>query len=263
MTFDTSALPDLAGFAAANGMTYAARSLPPVFHGSVFSWLEDAVVSDRFVAVSGPIFEVGTVTGELGGSQAWDGTDGLVTTSYSTNDVRTYGYMAMQLPRSMPQFVLDAKRNDLRGSSVAMPIADGQHLSLEGDFDLNFLLYAPKGFERDALYVFAPDLMALLIDETGDFDVEILDDMLFVYSPGRFDASSAGLWERLARIRAVVGTKAISQTDRYDGPAEGRRLRMGFFGGGSPVPGRALLIAGITTAFVIAVVSIVLVFFPD
>ena len=37
-----------------------------------------------------------------------------------------------------------------------------QVLSLEGDFDRYFTLYCPKEYERDALYVFTPDLMALL-----------------------------------------------------------------------------------------------------
>ena len=54
--------------------------------------------------------------------------------------------------------------------------------------------------------------MGLLIDETGDFDVEIVDDKLFVYARGGFDLSSPALWQRLDRIRTVVGAKTLRQT---------------------------------------------------
>jgi hypothetical protein len=88
--------------------------------------------------------------------------------------------------------------------------------------------------------------MGLLIDETGDFDVEIVEDKLFLYSRGGFDPSSAALWQRINRIREVVGAKALSQTDRYldAKPATegGRRLRLGFFGSRSKV-GIVLVIA--------------------
>jgi len=34
-------------------------------------------------------------------------------------------------------------------------------------------------------YVFSPDLMSLLVDETGDLDVKIVDDMFFAYAAVR------------------------------------------------------------------------------
>ncbi len=83
--------------------------------------------------------------------------------------------------------------------------------------------------------------MALLIDETGDFDVEIVDEWFFVYARHGFDLSNATLWRRLERIRHVVGAKAITQTDLYANArdpaaiAEGSRLRMGFFSGRSKI----------------------------
>lgn len=47
-------------------------------------------------------------------------------------------------------------------------------LSLEGDFDRYFTLYCPGDYERDALYVFTPDLLALLIDESRHFAANAL-----------------------------------------------------------------------------------------
>ena len=176
--------------------------------------------------------------------------------------MKSYGYLAMQLERAVPQMVLDAKKN---GSSIPMPIGGGQQLQLEGDFNSHFTLYCPRGYERDALYIFTPDLMALLIDESGDFDVEIVDDMLFVYSNRPFDLSSAEVWQRLGRIRDLVGGKALSQTDYYSDDRvadraanriadDGRRLRMGFLGGTSTR--LAVIVIGVFTA-VIAIIAVV------
>lgn len=231
----TAALPDKAAFAAANGWTYSAAGGTPDFVGSMFDYLQNSRVTDVFQDLRGQAIEVGIVTGTVGGGQAWAGTGGMVSTTFTTNEVLTMGYVAIDLATALPQYVLDAKSND-RGpvSSIIMPIAGGQTISLEGDFDNYFTLYGPKGYESDARYVFTPDLMVLLIDETGDFDVEIVENKLFVYSRGGFDLSSPALWQRIDRIRQVVGAKTRRQTDRYVDarPAVegGRRLRLGFFG---------------------------------
>lgn len=58
-------------------------------------------------------------------------------------------------------------------TGVAGLFARDQVLSLEGDFDRYFTPYCPKQYERDALSVFTPDLMALCIDEAAPFDIEI------------------------------------------------------------------------------------------
>jgi hypothetical protein len=248
---DTSALPDKPAFAAANGWRYEPSAPAPAFTGSLFEFLQGATVSDRFANghaadasgfVEGGVFEVGVVTGKVGGGQAWAGTGGNVKVSFSTNEIMTFGYLAVKLERKLPQFVLDSSKNDDgRYSNLPMPIAAGQQLSLEGDFDQHFVLHSPRGYERDALYIFTPDLMALLIDETGDFDVEIVDEWFFVYARGGWDLSNATLWRRLDRIRHVVGAKTITRTDLYANSrdpasiAEGSRLRMGFFSGRSRI----------------------------
>ena len=259
---DTAALPDMAAFAAANGWVYEPSAPAPAYRGSTFEFLQGATVRDHFVSGTGTqpagAFEVGVVTGKVGGGQDWPGTGGSVRASFSTNEVMTIGYLAVRLHRQLPQFVLDSSRNDDRGlSNLPMPIAGGQRLSLEGDFDKHFTLYCPRGYERDALYIFTPDLMGLLIDETGDFDVEIADDLFFVYSRGGWDLSNATLWRRLDRIRAVVGAKAITRTDLYANErdpavvAEGSRLRMGLFGR-SKVGRSLLILVGLSIAVSIA-----------
>ena len=238
MPFDTSTLQvgDLSAFAVANGMTYSPTAAPSGFGGALFEFLQGSSVSDRFASSGRPILEIGTITGTVGGSQIRQSGSWTVTTSYGTTSVRSFGFLAIQLERAVPHLVLDAKSN---GSSIPMPIAGGQSLSLEGDFDRHFTLYCPAGYERDALYIFTPDLMALLIDESGAFDVEIVDDMMFIYSNVPFDPRDIALWDRLGRIRDLVGGKTLTQTDYYSDERvadraanrvadDGRRLRMGF-----------------------------------
>lgn len=255
---DTSALPDKAAFAAANGWGYEPSAPAPSFTGAIFEFLLGATSTDRFVGAAAE-FEVGVVSGRVGGGQDWAGTGGNVKVSFSTNEVMTFGYLAVRLERKLPQFVLDSSKNDDgRFSNLPMPIAAGQQLSLEGDFDKHFTLHSPHGYERDALYIFTPDLMALLIDETGDFDVEIVDEWFFVYARGGWDLSNATLWRRLDRIRHVVGAKAITRTDLYANErdpaaiAEGSRLRMGFFSGRSRIGMKLGLILVLSVVMLVA-----------
>jgi hypothetical protein len=225
MLFDTTALPDLATFARANGLSYQPSAAAPAYSGAVFSYLQNATVSHRFTAGSG--FELGIITGTIGGSQSRTIDGYTSTTSSSSNIPATYTYLAIPLPQVVPQLVLDSVRN---GASLPMPVESGQRLSLEGDFDRYFRLYVPNGFERDALYVLTPDLMALLIDETGDFDVEVIDNKLFVYSVGALSLADSDVWVRLGRIHGIVGSKAASQTQNFTQSPQttgiGQRLRM-------------------------------------
>lgn len=258
-------LPDLPAFASANGVGYEATGLPPATTG-IFEAAAEGVVRDR---ITGPGWEIG----ELGGGTTRQveqrelfGLPMTVTTSVSmpTPTGGPTGYLAITLPRRMPHMILDARGNDPRfGSSLPRPPVLDQHLSLEGDFDSHFRLFVPSGYERDALYVFTPDLMALMIDEAGDFDVELRDDRLFVYARGGFRLQDPATWTRFARIIAVVGAKALDRTDRYaddrtgdrglDRVApEGARLRRRWW---RTSAGRTLLVVG--GGFVVVILGII------
>jgi hypothetical protein len=199
----------LRAFADANSLNYEPSAPAPHYGGALFEYLEDASVRDRFTGdVDGRLFEVGTITGTAGGSQSRKTAGGVqITTSFHSSRRATHGYVVMRLDRALPHIVLDATRNDRTlGSSIPMPIARDQRLSLEGDFDRHFRLYCPTGYERDALYVMTPDLMALLIDDAGDLDAEIVDDLFYLYSNDAFDAADPALWQRLASIRGTTPT---------------------------------------------------------
>jgi hypothetical protein len=210
-------ISQLPRFASANGWGYDAVAESPAVGAGLWERVSLGIVRDR---VSGDGWETGRITGGTRQAQSveqrggWTITRSVrITSPESSIDL---GYLAIRLPRRLPHMILDAKSND-RGpfsSLLNRPAAD-QALSLEGDFDSHFRLYVPSGYERDALYVFTPDLMALLIDESGDLDVEIRDDRLIVYKPGGFAFERVATWERFERIRQTVGEKAWSQTDMY------------------------------------------------
>ena len=211
-----AATGDLPAFAAANGWRYDATATPPASVG-LWEQVSTGVVRDR---ITGDGWEAGRITGgdrEASHVEQRGGWTVTTTVSIST-PVRSVdvGYLAITLPRRVPNMVLDARSND-RGpfSSLIRRPAAHQHLSLEGDFDTRFRLYVPTGYERDALYVFTPDLMALLVDETGDLDVELRDDQLIVSKPGGFDLADPTTWRRFDRIRATVGAKTWNRTDLY------------------------------------------------
>ena len=246
--------PRLGAFAAANGLLYSRRDKDPNYPGTLFAVGSNRRVTDHLRSTSGRFFDLGSYHFE--------------TPAGRTDLKQRFGFIAIQLDRRLPHMLLEAKGHE-RWADGGVPIAidRDQVLSLEGDFDQHFTLYAPKDYEIDALYIFAPDLMALLIDETGGMHVEIVDDWLFVYSPVDFDGASVEDYERFFRIINVVGAKTLRQTSRYEDdrlaqasiPAaqrvvgeDGRRLQRGAL---TPY-GRAMLPVLIAMAVIIAIIIV-------
>ncbi len=122
-------------------------------------------------------------------------------------------FVAIPLERTVPNILLFGKGiGALRRAGVA--VGNRQKLSLEGDFDRSFTLYCPAGYERDALEIFTPDLMQLLMDTTKGCDVELADDWMFVYSgPGRY--SKADALPGLVAVTERARDKVHRQTSRY------------------------------------------------
>jgi hypothetical protein len=190
------------GFARANGMVFSPLDPNPAYPGMIFQRGDTRQAVDHLRSADGRFFDFGNYR--------------YTTGSGKNRTTRTWGFLAFHLDRRLPNMLLDSKANNgLFGSNLPASFDKDQILSLEGDFDAYFTLYAPKEYERDALYVFTPDLMALLIDEAAPFDVEIVDDWMFVYSNTAFRTGDAALYARLFRIMDTVGAKTLTQTDRY------------------------------------------------
>jgi hypothetical protein len=226
----------LDSFAQLNHMTYEFERRDLRYSGAIFSLGTKAVASDVMTVMSGRGIQIGNYRSHarsLGDSARFQG-----------------GYVAIELDRRMPHMIAVAKRRrKLGGQSIAPGLLRNQVLSLEGDFDKYFTLYAPRQYERDALYVFTPDLMVLLIDRLATYDLEIVDNRLYIYSHKPFDLMDPATHQRLAGIVQVVGRKATNQTLRYsdDRTAPGVDL---------VAPGGVRLRRGITLGAVIAVLYV-------
>ncbi|MEO6942413.1 MAG: hypothetical protein ABI124_05255 [Terrimesophilobacter sp.] len=188
-------------FADANGLEYSVAGEVPSYPGSLFGIGSARSVPERISRATAPSIDLGDLR--------------YTTGSGKNRKVHNWGYLAIKLDRMLPQMVLDAKANNFFGTNLPVSFSRSQVLPLEGDFDRFFTLYCPKEYESDALYVFTPDLMARLIDEAANYDVEIVDDWMFLYSASPFDLADAATLARVFRIIDTVGTKTLDRTERY------------------------------------------------
>lgn len=125
-----------------------------------------------------------------------------------------WDYVRIQLRSALPNIVLDARSNNVFGSNLPARLDKNQRLSLEGDFDRYFTLYCPTGYETDALYLFTPDVMVNFSEGAKEFDVEIIDNQLFLYSKGNADRTDPDVWRWQLRAVAAVVEK-IEQWERW------------------------------------------------
>ena len=178
-------------FAAANGMSYLPGLQSPGLPGMIFTVGSSRASSDiirgdepRFVEFAN--YQYTTGSGKNRTTHRW-------------------GYVAIKLDVPLPHIVLDATSNNgLFGSNLPTTFDKDQRLGLEGDFDEFFSLYCPAGYERDALYLFTPDIMARFIDNAAALDVEIVDDWLFLYGKREFSGLDPATWAWLFSIVAAL-----------------------------------------------------------
>ncbi|MDQ0727557.1 hypothetical protein [Microbacterium sp. W4I20] len=183
----------LSRFAQANGMTYEAKIADPPLPGMIFS-LGRSRQSTDIVRGTRPRFV------EFGNYQ-YTVQSGKNSTTYR------WGYVAVKLDVPLPNIVLDATGNNGFGSNLPAAFQKEQRLSLEGDFDQHFTLYCPEGYERDALYLFTPDIMARFIDNAAQLDVEIVDDWLFLYTQRKVSTLDPATWAWLFGAVGALLTK--------------------------------------------------------
>jgi hypothetical protein len=227
-------------FAEENGASYEPNTerMPP--SGLIFGQGHDRRITDRVSFSAEPRFEVGNLHYRV---------------NLPRNSVIDYhwGYIRIPLERHFPHTVLDSTSNNgLRGAALPARLRNRGEIELEGDFSEFFVLTVPQGYERDALYLLTPDLMLMLIEEGADLDIEIIDDILFVYRPRIFRLSSAEEWRRIERIVDTIGERTQHRTARYGDERTGDRLA------DRVAPeGRRIAAPRITLAAVVALITVV------
>jgi len=124
-------------------------------------------------------------------------------------------YLALRLPAPLPHLILDSTANNGAVSDLPGTVARNQRLSLEGDFDRWFHLYTPAEYERDALYLLTPDVMAAFIDDAAGYNVEIVDDTLVFFTSPAADFTTAEPWQAVDRILTGVASRIARRTVHY------------------------------------------------
>jgi hypothetical protein len=228
----------LVRFAEANGMTYLPGPMSDGHFGSARRYFDLTRVM-RPAAAPGVEF----------------GNHEIVTAGRREGAPRFGGYAMVRLAHEMPHIRVIARRGIVRRALTMMSRPEReQRLSLEGDFDRHFALYCPAGSERDALYLFTPDILAVLIDRVRGLDVEVVGDRLLLTSfddvvtrdPERWrdviEATTALVakvdrWERWradpverpedpSALDAVLQAVGLPDAGRASRPKPVRRLRM-------------------------------------
>lgn len=235
----------IALFAEQNGLEYVRVFDNPNYTGMFFGLGHSRALSDVIVSRHSDVkYEIGNYTYTVGGGKH--------------QHTYTIGYIRIATPRHLPQIVLDASSNNARifgGNISNLPATfdKDQKMRLEGDFDKHFTLYAPKEYQQDALYIFTPDLMALMIDNTKAYDSELVDNQMFIYnSQVPFKLTDGLLLERLFKIVEAVGVKTDTQTDQYADARIGDRSRDEVAVGGKRLKRRLSVFAVIVFIFIIA-----------
>jgi hypothetical protein len=124
-------------------------------------------------------------------------------------------YLAVKLPAVLPHLILDATSNDGIVSDLPGRVDRVQRLSLEGDFDRWFKLYAPVKYRSDALYFLTPDVMAALMDTASGYNIEIIDDTLLLFAPSAVNFTTPGPWNSVHAILAAAATRIVASARRY------------------------------------------------
>lgn len=156
----------------------------------------------------GAIFTSGDSRAYAGGFELADGSLSVANYQYVVGSGKnrstvTWGVMHAKLSRNLPNVVLDAKSNNMfkRMSNLPASFHGGQKFELEGNFNQYFSVYAPAGFQRDALYFLTPELMEALIQYGASYDFEVIDNNLFIYKSGAFKFNKQMLPEIFQTIK--------------------------------------------------------------
>jgi hypothetical protein len=128
------------------------------------------------------------------------------------------GYAAVRLPRTLPRILLKSRAPG--GSTLT---GDPQQvLPLEGDWGRHFTLYCPSGYERDALQIMTPDVMASMIDGAGEWSAETEGAWLLFTTSRPFLRANADDYERAFRL-VEVARQFHEQAEHYSDARVGDR----------------------------------------
>lgn len=178
-------------FAHANGMVFAPWSPQPAFPADLFSAGAGAATYNHVRREGADFVNVGNLFF-------------LVGREHRESLERRWGFVAVLLAEPRPLMLLDAKRNNVFGSTgLRIRTAGLDTLSLPHIGDE----YRLRGTERhldQARQVFSEQLISALTAAKGVYDVQVTDRWLFLFSRGEFDMTDPELLTELFGLVDVV-----------------------------------------------------------
>ncbi|MFK3679332.1 hypothetical protein ACI2IP_16540 [Microbacterium sp. NPDC090218] len=142
--------------------------------------------------------------------------------------MHTVRAVRIPLPSEAPRIALRSRAGGGALSVLPRRPTGRSQLRLEGDFSDVFEVSVPAGYETDALYVLTPDLMAIILDESADLDLEIVDSTLHVYFPAIDLTDERELRRFLLVIRALYdrfGRRTLLYRDEAAAPLDPQTYR--------------------------------------
>ena len=145
-----------------------------------------------------------------------------------THSALTWHYLATQLPAPLPHLILESTAAGPLPAELARAEI-GQAVPTGYPFNRSFVLYAPRGYEQDALYVFTPRVMAVLLDHATAFHLEVIGDTLVFFAPGHADFGTPEPWQAvdalwMNAVPAISGRAARYRDERVPDQSVSRRL---------------------------------------
>lgn len=190
-------------FAARNNLVFIHNHAAPEYNGVIFAQGYNRVITKAFR------FHDGIELGNYSYSISSHG---------GGNRMYRWSYAKVKLTRRLPHILLDSRQRSLFNSQrmgLIHGLRRAQRLELEGDFNKYFTLYAPNKYERDAFYIFTPDVMVAMIDHGKDYDIEIVDDELFIYAHGHAALNESGFYVHMLAVIDAIRSELVHQTDYY------------------------------------------------
>jgi hypothetical protein len=133
---------------------------------------------------------------------------------HSAGLLDAFTFVRFDLPSSVPHLVVTSRRSSAL-NTAGLAISGGRVLRGSIEFDSSFTLHCPAEYERDALYIFTPDLLALLIDIAPGCDLELIDDTAYLYLSREPALWSGSVGDDLLGVVETLRQKLERQTRRY------------------------------------------------
>ncbi len=123
-----------------------------------------------------------------------------------------------------PHMVLDAKgTRAVTGTGMPRSISAQHQVPLGPEAEERFSLYALTEHHEDARALFNPELLRRLQESPGLFDIEVVDDWIFVYAPGEIVTSDPNTWSWAASVTDAL----LGAAQRWQGSTQESRDERG------------------------------------